>query len=177
MEVLAHEKSRSWEAAPAQTGMVRVTRAVDDGWQAEGWSRLSAHAWPLTAGIERCKWIKAFGSATEHAREVNWLMGSLQRYLAAGLSISMDPSEIVFGYAELPPRVARLNGAEWAGYVYRVNLSIQDLLAVVDWSYLKDQEEKSPLASELRLDKGIGQAWHHFEFHPCGLARSSVSAS
>lgn len=112
MEVIAHEKSRNWEALPAHTGiMVRVTRAADDGWQVEGWSRLSAHAWPLTSRIERGKWVKAFVSATDHAREVNGLMGSLQKYLAAGLPISIDPKEISFGYTELPPRVARLNGA------------------------------------------------------------------
>lgn len=104
--------------SPASTGMVKVTRSINDGWEVEGWGRMCALAWPLAAGIDHCKWVKTFGSSSDHAREVNWLMNATQNYLAAGGSLSMDPKQISFGYAELPPRVARLNGAEWSGYVY-----------------------------------------------------------
>lgn len=100
-------------------------------------------------------------------------MNSLADYLTAGLLISMDPSLVSFGYTELPPRVARLNGSEWSGYVFGVNLSMADLLAVVEWGAARDKEKQSSLATELVVDAGkkgvisrfipAGQPGHRFQ--------------
>lgn len=44
------------------------------------------------------------------------------------------------------------NGYEWGGYVYRVILSLQDLMAVVEWGVENDKERKSSLKSEPKVD-------------------------
>lgn len=122
--------------------MVRVTRAADDGWEREGFSSLTKHARPLAANIDNCTWVKSFGNSLDHAREINLLMNSLGDYLAAGLLLSMDPMLVSFGYTELPPCVARMNGSEWSGFVFGVNLHMSDLLAVVEWGAARDKESQ-----------------------------------
>lgn len=81
-------------------------------------------------------------------------MTSLGDYLDVGYLISMDPRLVYFGYTELPPRVARMNGPEWSGYVFGVNLPMHDLLAVVEWGAARDKEKQCTLATELVVDAG-----------------------